>query len=223
MGSEGCPADVKKCKDVSEIYPNAKEGETLRAATVATAGLHEILDPAIRYVPNSNVASWECAVDGRGTFNYDCELLSVAPVSPDVLPEASEVCVINHGGFAMWFDLKNDRTGEKSGHSGTYPINQQQCLRLKDMNDVSEGDVITTEVQAIAGAFKETNKKVAFKDNGLSVSFQCKGGTFDYHCEILTSTKPQHCPCQHCCLKYRCFLRANLSVSSRCQVRLVCL
>lgn len=90
----------------------------------------------------------------------------------------------------MWFDVKNERTGHASGHSGTYPINQQQCLTIKDLGDVQEGDTITTEVQAIAGAFKETNKKVLFKDNGLKVTFQCKGGTFDYHCDILTSGRP---------------------------------
>jgi hypothetical protein len=184
------PADVKECRDVKDIYPDAIEGQPLRAATVATAGLHEILDPAIRYVPDSNVASWECAVDGRGTYNYDCKLLSVAPVNPQSLPEASEVCVINHAGFVMSFDLKNDRTGTTSTHSGQYPINQQQCLSLSELSDVQDGDQVTTEIFAIGGKTDETNRKVVFRDNGLKVSFQCKGGTFDYSCDILTSVRP---------------------------------
>jgi hypothetical protein len=185
------PADVKVCKDVSEIYPNAVKGDTLRAATVAVAGLHEILDPAIRYIPNSNVASWECAVDGRGTYNYDCKLMSVAPVNPSVNPEASQVCVINQGGFAMWYFLHDERTAKESRPSGTYPANQQQCINMKDIQGLKEGDAVSTWVQAVAGRRKTTNRKVTYKDNGLSVSFQCKGTTLNYQCEVLTYSLPQ--------------------------------
>lgn len=187
------PADVKECKDVKDIYPNAVNGDPLRAATVARGGLHEILDPAIRYVPNSNVASWECAVHGRGTLNYDCKLLSVAPVNPHALPEASDVCVINHAGANVLFGFQNDRTGKASPVTGNFMVNQQKCLSLKELSDVQNGDAVTTEIHQWGGApyTTEGNKKVLFKDNGLKVTFQCKGPANNFNCDILTSTRPE--------------------------------
>jgi len=181
------PADVMECKDVQEIYPSIAEGETVRAATVADAGLHEILDPAIRFVPNSNAAGWECAYTGRGTYNYDCKLLSVAPVDSRVLPEASKVCVINQAGFDMFFSLFDERSSRSSNSSYTYPVNQQECLSMKYIPDLQEGDEIKIVVQAVGANQKAANRKVVYKDNGLPVAFQCKGAVYDYDCDILTS------------------------------------
>merc|ERR1712070_1348352 len=126
QSSEPFPINQHKCMHVKDIWSDAKEGQVLRAQVEAIAGIHEIIDPALRYVPDSNVAAFQC--DGT-TLVYKCKLVSVVPEDPSAGVEASKICLLNHGGYVMHYDAQNQRTGWM-GHSKDYPIDKTVCTDL---------------------------------------------------------------------------------------------
>lgn len=136
------PIDQSRCMDVKSIWPDAQVGQVLRVSTEAIAGLHEISDPALRYVPDSNSAGFECS---GTTFDYSCKFVSVAPVEPSVNPQVQKVCVINHAGFVMHYEVQNKRTGSWVAKTGDYPIDQTQCIDLSTTASVKEGDIFDTK------------------------------------------------------------------------------
>merc|ERR1712048_678010 len=58
QSTKAFPVDTHKCMHVSDLWPDAKDGQILRTQVEAIAGIHEIIDPALRYKPNSNIASF---------------------------------------------------------------------------------------------------------------------------------------------------------------------
>lgn len=92
---------------------------------------------------------------------------------------------MNHAGFVMKFGEKNDRTGQ-SKETGHYDIDQTKCINLKEEVDGTDvGDEFTTTISAVLGKTKQANRKVAFSPNNLTATFECKGTTLDYHCNLL--------------------------------------
>jgi len=178
----GYPIDQRKCMDVTEVFPDAVEGQVLRVATHAIAGIHEIIDPGLRYVPNSNSAGFECS---GSTLSYHCDFLSVAPVDPLGLPQVSQVCIINHAGFVMYFEEQNIRTQSWIAHTGIYPIDQTRCIDLGTTDGVQEGDRFSTRVHAIAGKEQPADRAVEYRNNHLKATFECQGTTFNYDCSLL--------------------------------------
>ena len=178
----GYPIDQRKCMDVKDVFPDAVEGQVLRVASQAVAGIHEIIDPSMRYVPNSNSAGFECS---GTTLDYHCDFLSVAPVDPSHLPQVSEVCVINHAGFVMYFDEQNVRTQSWMAHTGNYPIDQTRCIDLGSTDGAQEGDKFQTRVHAVAGKTRLAHRHVEYRNNHLKATFQCTGTTLNYDCSLL--------------------------------------
>merc|ERR1712224_1035767 len=109
--TSGFPVDQSRCMEIKDSISATKEGDPIRVRSHAVAGVHHVLDPALRYVPNSNAATFECS---GTTLEYGCSLVSVTPVDPDVLPRASKICIINHAGFVMDFSAVNTRTGAQA-------------------------------------------------------------------------------------------------------------
>ena len=177
------PADVYECRNVQDLFPGVKPGEIIRVQTEAVAGLHELIDPAFRFQPEANSGGFEC--DGS-TLIYNCGFVSVAPVDADELPEVESVCVMNHGGFAMNFQVTDVNGGGSTG-SGTYPINKKQCLDLGQAGP--EGNEFKVSVKAVGGKNMEGNRHVNYKKNGYSALYQCKGSTMNYDCVLLVEPK----------------------------------
>ena len=57
----------------------------------------------------------------------------------------------------------------------------------KDANTtkVEVGDEFKVRVKAIAGKDRPANRHVEYTPNGLSASFECKGTTLDYSCNLI--------------------------------------
>lgn len=83
----------------------------------------------------------------------------------------------------MSFDLL--KNGQSIGSTHNYPIEQMQCLDLKDKAAI--GDVVTAEVHACGGRVNKVNQPVKYADNDLVVTYECTGTTLDYHCKFLGS------------------------------------
>lgn len=177
------PADVYECRNVQDLFPDIVPGQIIRVATEAVAGFHELIDPAFRFQPDADAGGFEC--DGS-TLAYKCGFVSVAPVDHDKLPEVESVCVMNHGGFAMNFQAIDVQTQRSTG-SGTYPINQKQCVNLADAGD--EGSEFRVAVHAVGGKDMDGSRNVNYKKNGYSATYQCKGSTLNYHCNLLVEPK----------------------------------
>jgi len=173
------PIDEYECRNVQDMFPDVKPGEIIRVETEAVAGLHALMNPAFRFQPEANSGGFEC--DGS-TLIYHCDFVSVAPVDADKLPEVESVCVMNMGGFAMNFHVTDVKAGGSVG-SGTYPINQKQCLDLGKAGP--EGNEFQVSVKAVGGKNKEGNRHVNYKKNGYSALYQCKGSAMNYHCDLL--------------------------------------
>jgi hypothetical protein len=176
------PIDQSRCVDVESVMPGVAEGEVVRVATDAAAGLEEIVSPAFHYAENSNVAGFQC---GGGTLTYNCELISLVPIDPSSLPPVSKVCITNHAGFVMDFETKNLRTQAWVAKSDSYPINQMKCIDLSSTAEVSEGDEFKIKVHAHAGKKNPTDRDVKYQANGLTAAFDCTGTTLNYHCKLL--------------------------------------
>merc|ERR1712190_437836 len=164
--------------------PDVAEGQVLRAATLAVAGLHEIIDPPMRYVPNSNVAGFECA---GTTLTMNCKLVSVAPVSPSALPEVERVCVMNHAGFVMYYEVEDSNTRAAVATSSRYPIDVMKCTDLSTISTVKEGDSLQINVHAIAGKTNDADRNVKFKKNNMAATFECTGTTLFYSCKLMVA------------------------------------
>jgi len=179
----GFDVDQSKCMDVSSAMSTSsvEEGDPIRARAHAVAGIHKLVDPALRYVPNSNAASFECS---GTTLAYHCDLVSVVPVDPNVLPRASKICVINHAGFVMEFSAENTRTGGQKA-TGRYPIDQTQCIEPVSVDGTREGDQFKMHVHAILGKRQDTTRDILYANNNLTATFECRGTTLDYSCKLL--------------------------------------
>ena len=145
--------------------------------------VHALAEPALRFVPDSNAVSFECS---GTTMDYHCMMVSVTPVNPAVLPQASTVCVINHAGFVASYTIQNDRTGASEG-SGHFPIDQTRCINLATgVGGQSQvGDTFSTHVSAVLGKTEEVNRRIQFVPNNLTATFECKGTTLNFHCNLL--------------------------------------
>jgi len=184
--TKGYDVDQSRCIDMTEAFPDAVEGDILRVETHAVAGLHHIIEPALRYVPNSNAAGFECS---GTTLDYHCDLVSVAPIDPSVMPQVSQVCIMNHAGFVMWYEVENQRTGSWVDHTKHYPINQKKCINLANTDGIMEGDEFKTKVHAIAGKKNYVDRDLVYSDNGLTATYDCKGTTLNYHCRLLVGVE----------------------------------
>merc|ERR1712146_282097 len=125
--------------DMKSAFPHAVEGQVLRAGTYAVAGITEMIDPPLRYVPDSNAAAFQCS---GTTLTMKCNFVSLAPINPSVLPQVQKVCIINHAGFVMKYDVDDKQTKSNVGKTGNYPINQEKCIDLSSSNGVKDGDVM---------------------------------------------------------------------------------
>jgi len=184
--SEPFPIGKSTCMDVQDIWPDAEEGQVLRATTMAIAGIHEVIDPAIRFKPNSNVAAFQC--DGT-TLLYNCKLISVAPEDSNTPIPASRICVSNQAAFVLHFDAQNLRTEKWVGKTTDYPVTQKRCLDVASMDDIGEGDTFKTKVHAVAGKDLELPRVVEFSKSGYDVTFVCKGTTLNYKCDVITEAR----------------------------------
>lgn len=189
----GYPIDQRRCMDVKDVFPQAVEGQVLRVATQAIAGIHEIIDPGLRYVPNSNSAGFECS---GTTLNYHCDFLSLGPINPASLPRVSQVCIINHAGYVMWFNtaVQRNKSWVASSWTGSYPIDQTQCIDLstKGLGDPGhsaflprEGEQVQTVVHALGGKVQPVDRLVEYHNNSLQATFECQGTTLNYDCSLL--------------------------------------
>jgi hypothetical protein len=150
------------------------------------AGIHEIIDPALRYVPNSNVAAFQC--DGT-TLLYECKLVSVVPEDPSTGVEASKICLLNHGGYVMHYDAQNPRTGDWMGHSKDYPIDKTVCTDLASLEDSKEGDTFNVVAHADGGKDADADRSVVFKADAPTVTFECTGTTMSIKCKALAGAE----------------------------------
>jgi hypothetical protein len=178
------PADVYECRNVQDLLPNIQPGQIIRVQTEAEAGFHQLVDPAFRFQPEANSGGFEC--DGS-SLSFKCQFASVVTVDADKLPEVENVCVMNHGGFDMNFHAIDVHVGWSVG-SGTYPINQQQCVNLGESGG-PEGNEFKVNIHAVLGRDREGNRHVTYKKNGYSALYQCKGPSLDYHCNLLVEPK----------------------------------
>lgn len=178
------PADVYECRNVQDLFPDVVPGQIIRVQTEAVAGFHELIDPAFRFQPEAESGGFEC--DGS-TLIYKCEFVSIAPVNAFKLPEVEQVCVMNHGGFAMNFHAINLHMPILSKGTGNYPINQKKCVNLWGAG--AEGSKFRVSIHAVGGKDMDGNRHVIYKKNGYSVTYQCKGSTLNYHCNLLVQPK----------------------------------
>merc|ERR1712048_313289 len=167
------------CMSVTDIWPDAQPGQILRGTVEAIAGMHEIIDPAVRYKPNSNRAMYECS---GTTLMYKCELASVEPLDPAEALHASELSVLNQALFVAKFDATDLRTGSMIGKSEDFPATQKRCLTLSNVDGVEEGDKLQMTIHAAAGKDLKLDKVVEFKADSPRYTVVCKGTTLDYHC-----------------------------------------
>jgi hypothetical protein len=177
------PIDQSMCVDVSTALPGVKIGDVIRVRPLAVAGVHTLTDPALRYAPGTNAVSFECS---GTTLDYHCTLISVAPINPATAPQANHLCVINHAGFVASVQVKSSRTG-KSVVSGHFPIDETRCVNL--VSDVGGsahvGDMFSASVSAVWGKTEGVNRQVEYAPNNLTATFECKGTTLDFHCDLL--------------------------------------
>jgi hypothetical protein len=170
------------------MVPDVAHGDSLRVALQAVVGIHEIIDPDLRYTPDSNVAGFECS--GTGLY-YKCDFISLAPVDPAVLPQVSQVCVINHMvGLEINFKEQNQRTGDWTKKTNDFPLQIRKCVDLSTIDGVVEGDVFKTKVGVVLGFNKFTDRDVQYSNNGLSVTYECRGTTALYACKVLGAAVP---------------------------------
>jgi len=178
--------NTKKCMDVTHKISFASADEILRVGTQAILGVHEIIGPNFQYAPDSNAAGFECS--GFSEL-YECKFISIAPINPSILPQVSQVCVINHADFLLNFFEQNQRTGSKGQKTKDYIIGEKVCIDLGATSEVMEGDVFQIKVNAVLGFDKAVDRNVEYRNNGLSVAFVCKGVGVDYSCSLLGATK----------------------------------
>jgi len=184
IASEPYPIDQTRCRDVTDIWPDAQPGQIFRATSEAILGIHEVIDPAIKYVPNSNAAAFQC--DGV-TVAYHCNFVSSAPIDPSAAAPASRVCVLNHAGFVLHYDVQDQRSGAFHGKTEDYPINQKRCIDLSEVEGIHEGDEFKTSVHAVLGATKEADRVVRYEAAGPDVTFECRGTTLIYSCKLIAA------------------------------------
>jgi hypothetical protein len=180
------PVDQSQCMDMTEAFPDAVEGDILRIQTHAAGGVHHIIEPALRYVPNSNAAGFQCS---GTTLMYHCDLLSVAPVDPAELPRVSQICMLNHAAFVMWYEVEDQRTGSSVNRTKSYPINQRQCINLGETDGVKEGDQFKALVHAVAGKNLYADRDIMYSANGMTATYDCHGMTLGYHCNLLVGVE----------------------------------
>lgn len=175
------PIDQHRCMEVSKL-PNVTAGQIVRLSTDAVAGKRALAEPALRYSPSSNVATFEC----KGTtMDYTCALKSYTPVTPGQLAEVSKICVANDAGFVLDWVAQNVRTGTASVSSGRYPIDQTRCLDLGSIAGVKEGDKVQASVHAILGKTNDVSSPVVYKNNSLGATFMCTGTTLNFKCGLV--------------------------------------
>ena len=179
----GFDIDQSRCMDIGEALPQTQTADAMRVRVHAVAGLHDLVDPAIRFVPNSSAASFECS---GTTLDYHCDLVSVVPLDPTVLPPVSKICIINHAGFVMEFSTENTRTGS-SKTSSRYPIDKTECIEPTSVDGTQDGDEFKVHVHAILGKSQDTNRAVRYANNSLTATYECRGTTLDYSCNLLGS------------------------------------
>jgi len=180
------PVDQSQCMDMTEAFPNALEGDILRIQTHAAGGLHHIIEPALRYVPDSNAAGFQCS---GTTLNYHCDFLSVAPIDPTEVPRVSQICMLNHAAFVMWYEVEDQRTRSSVNRTKSYPINQKQCINLGETDGVQDGDQFKALVHAVAGKNLYADRDFMYSDNGLTATYDCHGMTLGYHCNLLVGVQ----------------------------------
>lgn len=178
--SDPFTTDQSRCIDIAQALPVTREGDIIRTLNQATAGITEFLDPPLRYVPNSNSASFECS---GSTVIYNCPFVSLAPVDKSKAAPASKICVINHAGFVMSFQVL--KGGQSVGSTGNYPIEQAQCIDLG--GKLSLGETVTTEIHACGGVVNAADQQVTYTDNQLVATYECTGTTTIYQCKMLGS------------------------------------
>jgi len=181
--SKTFPVGQTQCMRVQDIWSDAKEGQVLRSQVEAIAGLHEIIDPALVYKPNSNVAAFECT---GTTLIYKCKLISVAPEDASKATPASTICLLNRGGYTMHFDAQDQRTGEWIGRSNDFPLGQKQCTELNAMNEIQEGDEFKIVAHANGGKDAKADRSVVFQNNGPTVTYECSGTTLSIECKLFS-------------------------------------
>lgn len=177
------PRQLYECRNVRDLFPDIVPGQIIRVATEAVHGFHDLVGPAFRFQPEAASGGFEC--DGS-THKYNCEFVSVAPVDADKLPEVENVCVVNHGSFVMNFEVRDVQTG-KTAASEKYHVNHKQCVDLGDA--ATEGSELQVFVDAVGGLDVEGNRHVAYKKNGYTATYQCKGTKKDYRCNLLVEPK----------------------------------
>ena len=74
---------------------------------------------------------------------------------------ANKICVANLGGYNLNWWVEDLITGNLSGNSGTYPIDQVRCneILIKDLN---EGDFLELYVHAVAGVTKSGDTAIIY-------------------------------------------------------------
>jgi len=183
LSTKPFPIGQSECLDVQDIWPDAQAGQVLRATTEAVAGMHEIIDPAIRYAPDSNTATFAC--DGT-TLSYKCKLISVVPVDPLSPIQASRVCVLNQAAFVLHYDVQNLRTEQWLGQSGNFPVTTKKCIDLSAVDGLKDGDQLQAQVHAVAGKDYRPKRIVEYSADAFEVTFVCKGTTLNFKCEAVT-------------------------------------
>ena len=107
------------------------------------------------------------------------ESIPTAPANPAILPQVSQVCVINHADFVLGLIMQNQRTRKYVTWSNV--IGQKVCIDLGATSEGRNRDVFQINVD---GATPFGN--VEYRDNGISVAFECKG----VGCSLLGATNP---------------------------------
>eukprot|EP01065_Artemidia_motanka_P011419 TRINITY_DN1613_c1_g1_i5.p1 TRINITY_DN1613_c1_g1~~TRINITY_DN1613_c1_g1_i5.p1 ORF type:complete len:736 (+),score=270.34 TRINITY_DN1613_c1_g1_i5:87-2210(+) len=171
-----------RCMELSGIQ-NVSDGETVRVALNAVAGRREMADTAVRYQPNSNVATYTC----RGiSLDYKCKLQSVMPISGS-MPEVSKVCVTNDALFYLRWEAKDRKNGKTSASSGRYGAHHTRCIDLSTIPGVAEGDEVEGTVHAVMGKRKSLSTRVVYKNTTHGATFVCRGASLWYHCDLLVT------------------------------------
>jgi len=97
------------------------------------------------------------------------------------------LCVSNHGGFRMSFDVEDvDATSSVSAPSGSFDAGQTQCVDA-GATGAAEGDHLRCHVSVVAGAGQDCGKADITYDKRSKkrAYFSCKGATFSYSCPFL--------------------------------------
>jgi hypothetical protein len=180
------PADITVCKDVTDLDAVA-EGDIVRAGVKVIAGRSAVMPATMKYAPNSNAAGFMCS---GSTMIPKCEFVSLIPVNPLVPIQASRICVINHGGFAMKFSVFDMALPGSVKYTNPYPINQKKCIDLTNLPTPYTGEGGSTyklKVFVMGGMHKMYNREVQASTNGFSVTWQCKGSSMNINCHLLAN------------------------------------